>query len=73
MTTEDKQDLEPVSVYSCGPSSSQCKCECATGGACEHVWDGEGVEVEYENGGGWSSVDCSKCGMTAMSHSMWLF
>lgn len=32
---------------------------------CDHKWDGP--DKDFENG---SSVTCSKCGMTALSHDM---
>lgn len=44
-----------------------CYCACSVGGPCEHDWDGE--RWECPEGSGWSAT-CSKCGMTAMSHSM---
>jgi len=44
-----------------------CYCACGSGGPCEHRWDGEGVE--FDDGCGWSAT-CSRCGGTAMSHSM---
>lgn len=61
----------PVTVFACGPSTATCVCECATGGSCGHRWDGKGEEILYEDGGGMSSVSCSKCGMLAIGHSMW--
>lgn len=63
---------EPITVISCGPSTKTCKCNCPDGD-CEHVWDGKGVEEELEGGGGMSSATCSKCGMPAISHDMWVF
>jgi len=53
-------------IVMCGPSSAACKCECGRGGPCEHKWDGEFIRTE---GGG--TATCSRCGMDAMSHSMW--
>ena len=44
-----------------------CYCACSSGGPCEHRWDGEGVE--FDDGCGWTA-SCSRCGSTAMSHSM---
>lgn len=44
-----------------------CYCACATGGPCEHKWDGDGWESE--DGCAWSAT-CSRCGSTAMSHDM---
>lgn len=52
----------------CCPPSSTCKCNCGSleePRVCEHKWDGE---EEVMDGG--SSVTCSKCGMSAMSHDM---
>lgn len=44
-----------------------CYCACNTDGPCEHQWDGE----EYVSEDGClSSATCSRCGMTAFSHSM---
>lgn len=42
-----------------------CYCACGHGGPCEHSWDGE----PYESDGLWTTT-CSRCGMTAFSHSM---
>ncbi|MCA3109877.1 MAG: hypothetical protein ING91_19260 [Rhodocyclaceae bacterium] len=42
-----------------------CYCACATGGPCEHQWDGKGWQSE--DGCAWSAT-CSRCGGTAMSH-----
>lgn len=44
---------------------SACYCACGTGGPCEHDWDGE----PYESDGMWSRT-CSRCGITAFSHTM---
>ena len=44
-----------------------CYCECASGGPCEHKWDGAGWTSE--DGCGWSAT-CSRCGATAISHSL---
>ncbi len=44
-----------------------CYCACGTGGPCEHNWDG----AEWVSDDGLaSSVTCSRCGTTAMSHDM---
>lgn len=44
-----------------------CYCACGTGGPCEHKWDGE----TYESDDGLlTSATCSRCGMTAFSHTM---
>lgn len=42
-----------------------CYCACASGGPCEHKFDGK----PYESGGLWTTT-CSRCGLTAFSHSM---
>lgn len=44
-----------------------CYCACGTGGPCEHRWDGEEYISEDEC---LCSATCSRCGMTAFSHSM---
>lgn len=44
---------------------SKCYCACASGGPCEHQWDGDGIEFDH----GWTAT-CSRCGATAMSHDM---
>ena len=44
-----------------------CYCACGIGGPCEHKWDGD--EWMSDDGCA-SSVTCSRCGMTAMSHDM---
>ena len=46
---------------------NSCYCACGTGGPCEHKWDGP--EWESEDGCSFSST-CSRCGTTAMSHSL---
>ena len=46
---------------------SACYCDCINGGPCEH--DTDGVPYESDDGLTWSAT-CSKCGMTAMSHSL---
>ena len=42
-----------------------CYCACGSGGPCEHKFDGE----PYESEGLWTTT-CSRCGITAFSHSM---
>lgn len=44
----------------------KCYCACGSDGPCEHKWDGEW----WESDDGCSSATCSRCGMTAMSHSL---
>ena len=69
---DQKPAKKNVSVFMCGPSSGPCKCACATGGTCEHVWDGEEQEGECSGGGFFSTTTCSRCGMTAISHDMFV-
>jgi hypothetical protein len=47
------------------PTKLPCKCNCPE--SCEHVWDGESVELEDESG---FSVTCSRCGILAIEHDM---
>ena len=50
----------------------ECKCSCPDGD-CDHVWDGPEEIERYENGNVKSaSSTCSKCGMSAMSHDVWV-
>jgi hypothetical protein len=42
-----------------------CYCDCANHGPCEHKWDGEPYQDE-----GLYSATCSRCGVTAFSHSI---
>lgn len=57
------QDSGRVDVFLCG--GSLCKDD------QPHVWDGPEVSGDTENGGGWSSGTCSKCGMTHMDWCLW--
>ncbi len=43
-----------------------CYCDCERGGPCEHTFGGW---VEFQDGSGGSQV-CTRCSMTAMSHSL---
>ncbi len=67
-------------IFACGPQSKTCKCECTRDGLCEHQWDGPEKYVTSEGNitddrntkhiiG---TVTCSRCGMFAIEHSMWL-
>lgn len=58
---------DPLTLIACGPSTGTCKCECATGGPCEHVWDGP-----EKTDGNLSTATCSRCGMPAIEHDMWV-
>lgn len=59
---------EDVTVFACGPSAKQCKCECPTG-CCEHKWDGPEWESEDGLAG---STTCSRCGAARINHDMWV-
>jgi len=63
--TKPDADPDQATLHVCGPSTTECKCNCPD--SCEHVWDGPGVEEGLMN-----SVTCSRCGMTAFAHSMWV-
>lgn len=52
-------------IAGCGFDPNACYCACASGGPCEHKFDGK----PYESGGLWTTT-CSRCGLTAFSHSM---
>ncbi len=61
---------EEPTIFCCPPSTT-CKCNCGTEQEpriCEHIWDGE--EKEIIGMGYGSSVTCSKCSMSAISHDM---
>lgn len=51
------------------PGGTKCRCECSTGGACEHRWDGEQVCVRYEDGGSLATTWCMKCGLLQIEHA----
>lgn len=55
-----------IAHHLCGPSERPCVCNCP-GGACGHIWDGPVKELE--NG---ATATCSRCGMEAMSHDIWV-
>jgi hypothetical protein len=42
---------------------------CGPGDTCPHEWDGP--EVKSEDGS-ITSLTCSKCGMDAYTHSLWM-
>lgn len=56
---------EPNDPVTCTFDFDACYCACASGGPCEHKWDGP----PWESDDCWSAT-CSRCGETAMSHSM---
>ena len=58
----------PITAYVCGPSTDTYKCQCPNG-PCEHIWDGP---IEEYDEGRCVSATCSRCGMTAVSHSLWV-
>ena len=69
-------DTKPITIHVCGPSNAKCKCECGVGPLdengrfrCEHVWDGP--EISFDQGRG-SSASCSRCGMSAYHHAMFV-
>ena len=64
--TKDTTAPDEVTLHVCGPSTAECKCQCPDG-PCEHVWDGPGFDD-----GQLSTATCSRCGMTAFAHSMWV-
>jgi hypothetical protein len=50
-----------------------CRCLCGVpGGICTHEWDGEFVEIVPEDTVAVSSKTCTKCGMLAYEHDLWL-
>jgi len=65
---EAEMKAEGWDVGSCAHRDrNACYCACGNGGPCEHDWDGE--PYQSTDGSTWSAT-CSKCGMTAMSHSL---
>jgi hypothetical protein len=73
--TETPTADQEVTVFACGPSNQTCKCTCGVKGVehiCEHTFE-DWLEFEDPDGGGGGTSVCSRCGMTAMSHSMWCF
>lgn len=68
---ESRSLNENVTTFICGPQNATCKCNCPE--SCEHKWDGPGVNFEWgENGATGNSVTCSRCGMTAFGHDIWV-
>jgi hypothetical protein len=58
---------DETTIFMCGPSTAECKCECGRGGGCEHDWTGPTVNPEP----GLYTVTCARCGMDAFTHSLW--
>ena len=46
-----------------------CRCDCARGGPCTHVWEDWATEW-CESGATQGSAVCSRCGMTAIAHDV---
>ena len=61
-------DIPVTTIHVCGPSRPRCKCRCPDG-PCEHVWDGPWWESEDGTEG---SATCSRCGMLASDHDLWV-
>ena len=62
-----KKEAE-VTVHACGPSRPDCRCGCPDG-ECGHRWDGPTVTSTDKLT---MSVSCSRCGMLAIDHDMWV-
>lgn len=62
-----------MTVFKCGPQTKTCHCTCGQEGerVCEHEFD-ETTYLRDESGRivGGTRV-CSRCGLTAMEHSIW--
>ena len=56
-----------VTVFACGPSKQGCVCRCPD--SCGHDWNGPARESDDGRG---SSAICSKCGIEAMAHDVWV-
>lgn len=62
----DEMDM-PIGSLQSNFNPNACYCACNGGGPCEHNWDGP---VWESDDGCTSSATCSRCGCTAMSHSL---
>lgn len=60
------EGLTPLGVGCALRAPDACYCACPEG-PCEHVWDGDPWESEDHLA---RSSTCSRCGETAMSHSL---
>lgn len=57
---------EPTIIgFVCSASRENCECRCPE--SCGHKWDGP--TLVFDNGG---TATCSKCGMSAMDHDVWV-
>ena len=67
-------DPKATAIFPCGPSREDCVCKCdpEKGPDCGHVWNGHVVERELPGGASLSSVTCSRCGMLAADHDLWV-
>ena len=54
-----------------GGGTSECYCACADGGPCEHEFEGWRDVLDDDGDVCGGETVCSRCGMGAMSHSMW--
>ncbi len=63
-------DARRVTHFTCPATAHTCACRCPDG-PCEHVWNGSGRDWETPDGGFVSTATCSRCGMTAIDHSLW--
>lgn len=50
-------------------SASREKCECCCPKSCGHKWDGP-CETSEDGRASW--VTCSRCGMAALDHDLWV-
>lgn len=58
-------------AIACGPSTPTCRCKCPDG-PCEHVFDGPFIEHRDEDGCHTGTATCSRCGMEAIVHDLWV-
>ena len=65
MTNDDRTE---ASAFVCGPSRPGCECNCPDG-PCDHKWDGESATIDDGRG---QTVTCSRCGMYAINHDLWV-
>jgi hypothetical protein len=63
--SESKPEI-PNTAQVCGPQG-ECGCQCPDG-PCGHKFEGPYVDA----GRGAQSLACSKCGMLAIEHDIWV-